>query len=117
LGEAVEGVVEALPHVGVSEAPAVGREDVEAVGDRGGQVAELMRGGREAAEQQQRWAVRVACLPGRVVQLRDLGGSVPDHGVAPFGLVFRATLGPRPGGRGSYTVERTSGRRTQTGRE
>ena len=53
LGEPVERVVEAVGHVGVAEARVVGREDVEAVGERRDEVAELVRGGGEAAEQQQ----------------------------------------------------------------
>ena len=56
LREPVEGVLEVVGHLGVAEARIVGREDVEAVGERRDQVAELMRGGGEAAEQQQLWA-------------------------------------------------------------
>jgi hypothetical protein len=88
---------------------------VEAVGERWDQVPELVRGRGEAAEQQQLWAARVAGLPVEDVQPLNLRRTVADHDVAPFGLVSRAILGPRPGGGGSYVVERTSGPTTQTG--
>jgi hypothetical protein len=50
LGEAVEGVLEVVGHVGVAETRVVGGEHVKPVGERRNQVAELMRGGGEAAE-------------------------------------------------------------------
>ena len=62
LGEPVERVLEVVGHVGVAEARVVGREHVEAVGERRDQVAELVRGGGEAAEQQQLGVRRVAGL-------------------------------------------------------
>ncbi len=65
LRETVERVLEVLGHVGVTEPGIVGREDVEAVGERRDQVAELMRRGGEAAEQQQ---LRVRRISGLAVE-------------------------------------------------
>ena len=45
LREPIEGVLEVVRHVGVAEARIVGRENVEAIGERRDQVAELVRGG------------------------------------------------------------------------
>ena len=52
LREPVKGVLEVVRHIGVAEAGVVEGKDVEAIGERRDQVAELMRGGGEAAEQQ-----------------------------------------------------------------
>jgi len=84
LREPVECVLEVLGHVGVAEAWIVRGEDVEAVGERRDQVAELVRGGGEAAEQQQLGIRRIAGLPVEDVESVDLGCLVEDH-VAPFG--------------------------------
>ena len=62
LREAVEAVLEVLRHVGVAESRVVRGDDVEAIGERRDQIAELMRGGGEAAEQQQLGVRRVSGL-------------------------------------------------------
>ena len=79
LREPIEGVLEVVRHVGVAEARIVGRENVEAIGERRDQVAELVRGGGEAAEQEQLRARRIAGLTVEDVQSLDLGRPVADH--------------------------------------
>ena len=81
LGEVVERVVPGrrVGHVGVAEARVVRRQDVEAVGQRRHEVAELVRRGREAAEQQQLRVRRVARLAVEDVETLDLGGVESGH--------------------------------------
>ena len=70
LGEVVEGVVPRgrVGHLGVAEARVVRGQDVEPVGQGGDQVAELVRRGGEAAEEQQLGVRGVACLAVEDVQ-------------------------------------------------
>ncbi len=57
---------------------------MEAVGERRNQVAELVRGGGETAEQQQLRARRIAGLAVEDVQSIDLGCPITEHVFAPF---------------------------------
>ena len=57
LREVVErvGPLQRVGHLGVAEARVIRADDVEAVGQGRDQVPELVRGGGEAAEEQQLW--------------------------------------------------------------
>jgi hypothetical protein len=78
LREPVERVLEVVGHVAVAEARIVGRQDMEAVGDSGDQVAELMRRGGKAAEQQQFGILGVPGLTVEDGESIDVGCPVSD---------------------------------------
>ena len=78
LREPVERVLEVVWHLGVAEARVVGGENVEAVGEGRDQVAELVRGGRKASEQEQLGARGVAGLAVEDGQALDVGCPVLD---------------------------------------
>src|SRR5262249_9147477 len=87
--------------IGVAESWVVGREDVEAVGERRDQIAELVRRGGKAAEQQQ---LRVRRIPGLAVEDRDsldLCCAVCDH-CGSFPSVVFVSGGLRPDASGPY---------------
>jgi len=58
VGEPVEGEGEAVGRLGVAEARVVGGDDAVAVAEHVDETAELVRGGREAVQEQQHGRVR-----------------------------------------------------------
>jgi hypothetical protein len=94
LREPVEGVLEALWHLGVAEAGIVRREDVEPVGKSRDQVAELMRRSRKAAEQEQLGTRGIACLAIEDGQALDVGCPVLDCVTVEHGFLLSR---PPPG--------------------
>jgi hypothetical protein len=107
VGEVVEGVVPFgwVGHVGVAEPGVVGREHVEAVGQRGDQVPELVRGGGKAAKQEQLGARGIAGPAVENGKSVDLGSLSGDHEAplgGPCGGCLWVTGDMRPGKRGSY---------------
>ena len=111
LREPVEGVLEALGHLGVAEARIVGGENVEPIRERRNQVAELVRRGGETAEQQQLRARRIPGLAvedGESVHLRC---AMSDH-CDSFGSSFFVSTSLRPDQRGPYVRDVRSRRET-----
>jgi len=84
LREPVERVVEPVGDDGIPETRVVRREDVEPIGERRNQVAELVGRGGEAAEQQQLRARRVSGLAVEHGDSLDVGCPVSDHGPCSF---------------------------------
>ena len=84
-GEAVEGVGEsgAIRHVALAEARIVRRDHAVAVGQRRDQVAEHVRGGREAVQQQHDRRVRRPGLAIEDPHAVDRGGPVMGDGNGP----------------------------------
>ncbi|BDV40062.1 hypothetical protein DSM21852_33150 [Methylocystis bryophila] len=84
-----------LRQVGVAEPRQIGRDEMEAIGQKRDEVAKHMSRSRKPVEQQQLWAASRPRFTVKDTETVDVGGFVSDggHGDAPRGLSASPILG------------------------